>query len=103
MNDDIIFHDSDVLDDESYTTEEMDTRINTRGRWDPTTYNYRKQLEKQEAREQAALNASTINVRKTTSLDQKQPFRNVFMHDYFNLIIFFNLFNYNLINTTLSD
>ena len=79
MNDDIIFHDSDVIDDESYTTEEMDTRINTRGRWDPTTYNYRKQLEKQEAREHA-LN-STINVRKTTTLDKLQPFRNVFMHD----------------------
>ena len=85
MNDDIIFHDSDVLDDESYTTEEMDTRINSRGRWDPTTYNYRKQLEKQEAREH--LNAS-VNVRKTTSLDQKQPFRNVFLHDF----IFYNSF-----------
>ena len=87
MNDDIIFHDSDVLDDESYTTEEMDTRINTRGRWDPTTYNYRKQLERQEAREH--LNASTVNVRKTTSLDQKQPFRNVFLHDF---IFFYNSF-----------
>ena len=49
---------------------ENDTESNTR--WDPTTYDYRKQLEKQEAREQAS---NTVQIRKTTSLDKSLPYR----------------------------